>query len=292
MSLDAWKIFYEVGLEGNITRAAERLFISQPAVSKAISKLEAEAGLSLFQRHAKGVSLSVEGQLLFHYIQKAMQEIHAGQQMISSLLALETGIVRIGISHTLCRHYFMPWLKSFHTLYPGVQIQVNNRNSSDTAKMLYAGELDFGIVSAPQPYDALDFYALTTISDIFVTNKSELVPLAPLSLLELTKLPMMLLEKGNTTRNFVEQHFQKHGVPLKADIEIGTMDFLIDFAKIGIGVAAVIQQFVISELENGTLFEIPITPKPDPRPIGVLTHHDLPLSKAGTAFLRHLGIAQ
>jgi DNA-binding transcriptional LysR family regulator len=288
MSLDAYRIFHEVGKAGNMTRASELLFISQPAVSKAIGQLEEQIGFPLFIRMAKGVELTSEGRIMFRYVQSAMDQIAAGEQMAEHLRKLDAGVVRIGISHTLCRHWFLPWLRQFHNLHPQLRIQVFNRTSPETARMLYAGELDFGIVSRSDGKDDFLFQELTTIEDIFVTNQKELVPDHPMPLGDITRFPLMLLEKENTSRLQLERHFAAQGVPLKAEIEISSMDFLIEFAKIGLGVAAVVRSFVTQELLDGELHEIPVIPPPGIRSVGILTKKDLPLSHAANAFIQYL----
>jgi DNA-binding transcriptional LysR family regulator len=291
MSLDAYRVFYEVGTAGSITRASEKLFISQPAVSKAIRHLEMQVGFPLFVRQAKGVELTGEGQILFRYARNAMEQVAAGEKMASNLRKLEDGVFRVGISHTLCRHWFLPWLKQFHDLHPHLRIQVFNRTSPDTSRMLYNGELDFGIVSRSDEDDLFHFHALTTIEDIFVTNRKDLVPEKPITLREVAGYPLMLLEKGNTSRQQLERHFASQGVPLKAEIEISSMDFLIEFAKIGLGVAAVVRSFITKELAGGELFEIPVVPPPGFRRVGILTNKDLPLSRAAQAFIGYLTIS-
>jgi len=288
MTMDAYHVFYEVGLSGSITRAAEKLYISQPAVSKTIRLLERQIGFPLFLRQAKGVELTDEGRILFRYVKNAMEQISAGEQMALQLKKLDAGEVRIGISHTLCRHWFLPPLKQFHDLHPELRIQVFNRTAPETSRMLYGGEIDFGIVSQPWEVEETHFRTLTTIQDVFVTNRKELVPDKPIPLRDIVKFPLMLLERENTSRQQLDRYFATQGVSVKADIEISSMDFLIEFAKIGLGVAAVIRSFVRQELEEGMLFEIPVEPAPLPRKVGILTHGDLPLSHAAKAFVSFL----
>jgi len=288
MTMDAYHVFYEVGLSGSITRAAAKLYISQPAVSKTIRLLERQIGFPLFLRQAKGVELTDEGRILFRYVKNAMEQISAGEQMALQLKKLDAGEVRIGISHTLCRHWFLPRLKQFHDLHPELRIQVFNRTAPETSRMLYGGEIDFGIVSQPWEVEETHFRTLTTIQDVFVTNRKELVPDKPIPLRDIVKFPLMLLERENTSRQQLDRYFATQGVSVKADIEISSMDFLIEFAKIGLGVAAVIRSFVRQELEEGMLFEIPVEPAPLPRKVGILTHGDLPLSHAAKAFVSFL----
>lgn len=288
MSLEDYHVFHEVAQTGSMTRAAEKLFISQPAVSKTIRLLEDRLGFALFVRRPKGVELTAEGMALFRHVDGAMTMLQTGERFSERIRTLQEGGVRVGISHTLCRHWFLPWLRQFHARYPQLRIQVFNRTSPETLRMLRAGELDFGIVSQPGEIGELQFSVLDHIEDIFVTNRPELVPASPLPLRELASHPLMLLEPENTSRQQLERHFAKQGIPLRAEIEISSMDFLIEFAKIGLGIAAVVRSFVRKELENGDLFEIPVEPSPGERAIGILLNPEWPLSTAARAFVREL----
>ena len=288
MSLEDYHVFHEVAQTGSMTRAAERLYVSQPAVSKIIRLMEERLGFPLFVRLHKGVELTAEGQALFRHVDEAMMRLRAGERLAERIRTLDEGGVRVGISHTLCRHWFLPWLRLFHTRHPHLRIQVFNRTSPETLRMLHAGELDFGIVSQPEDIGNLQFVVLDHIEDIFVTNRRDLVPAFPLPLRELISYPLMLLEPENTSRQQLERHFAKQGIPLRAEIEISSMDFLIEFAKIGLGIAAVVRSFVREELERGDLFEIPVVPSPGERAIGILLNPEWPLSAAAQAFVREL----
>ncbi len=288
MSLDAYRIFHEAARTGSITRAAGNLFLSQPAVSKSIRQLEERLGIPLFVRLPKGVELTAEGHVFFRYIDQAMAQITAGERMADRMQRLEAGAVRVGMSHTLCRHWFLPHLRAFHDLHPHLRLQVYSRTGPETLRMLYAGDLDFGVVSRPEDAASFHFAPLLELEDIFVTSRRGQVPAAPIPLGEITRFPLMLLEGGNTSRQGIERHFEQQGIPLKAEIEVSSMDLLIEYAKIGLGVAAVVRSFVGVELAAGELFEIPVEPAPGKRTVGILTHGELPLSHAADAFVRFL----
>ena len=288
MTLDVYRIFYEVARAGSVTGASQRLFISQPAVSKSIRLLEERLGFVLFVRRPKGVELTAEGAALYRHVDGAMTQLQAGERLAERFRNLGEGTVRIGISHTLCRHWFLPYLRMFHDQHPTLRIQVLNRTNPETMRMLQAGELDFGLVSRPEDLGSFAFEPLLTIEDIFVTNNKAQVPAEPVPLRVLQEYPLMLLEPENTSRQQLERHFAAQGIPLKAEIEISSMDFLIEFAKIGLGIAAVVRSFVTGELARGELFEIPVDPPPGERSVGILRNPDWPVSTVGEAFIRSL----
>ena len=288
MSLDAYRVFHETARTGSISRAAGNLYMSQPAVSKSIRLLEERLGIPLFVRLPKGVELTAEGQVFFRYVDQAMAQITSGERMAGRLQRLEEGVVRVGMSHTLCRHWFLPYLRAFHERHPQLKLQVYSRTGPETLRMLYAGDLDFGVVSRLEEASGFAFAPLLELEDIFVTSRREQVPAAPIPLGEITRFPLMLLEGGNTSRQQIERHFERQGIPLKAEIEVSSMDLLIEYAKIGLGVAAVVRSFVAAELTSGELYEIPVVPAPGKRTVGILTNRELPLSHAADAFVRFL----
>ena len=171
LDAELYRVFYTIAECGNISEAAKCLCVSQPAVSKSIRKLEGLTGCTLFVRSSKGVSLTTEGNILFEYAKNAFEHLDNGEQIIKKIKNREEGIVKIGISNTLCKNYFIPHLEAFHQKYPGIKIQVINRTSSDTLKLLEQGMIDFGIISIPKENSQFDFMELMTLQDIFVAGK-------------------------------------------------------------------------------------------------------------------------
>ncbi len=112
-NLSQYRIFYEVAKTGNISKAAKELYISQPAISKAISKLEDSLKVSLFTRSSRGVHLTPEGELLFGYVQTAFQALDLGEQELKRIQEFNIGHLKIGVSNTLCKYILLPYLKNF-----------------------------------------------------------------------------------------------------------------------------------------------------------------------------------
>lgn len=283
---ELYKTFYYVATYKNITHAANILYTSQPAVSKSIKKLEALTKCTLFIRSQKGVTLTSEGEILYDYVQKAFNYLISGEKIIKKINNLEEGVVRVGISNTLCKYYFLPYLEKFHQCYPHISIQIVNQPSPNTFSLLEEGSIDFGIISIPKDKSDYKYISLMSLNDIFVSknpyeNKN-------CSLHNLKNLKIMLLDKQNQTRIYINDFLQENGIVLNPEIEIGSMDFLIELAKIGIGIACVIKEFVLSELQNGILHELPIIPKPLPRKIGIVIKEQIPISRAAQKFIEFL----
>lgn len=282
---ELYRVFYTVAGCGTVSAAAGHLFVSQPAVSKSIKKLEDLTGCTLFVRSSKGVKLTTEGQILFDYVKNGFEHLQNGEQVLKKIRKGEQGLVKVGISNTLCRYYFIPHLEEFHRIYPGIRITIVNRTSMETLKLLEQGLIDFGIISLPQERSRFTYNELLTIQDVFVSGRQypELQGQVPLH--TISSYPLMMLEKDNVTRAYIDAYLAENQVVLRPEIEISSMDFLIEFARIGLGVALVIRNFIGEELRQGLLHEIPVTPALPPRKIGIVMPKNLPLSIAAKTFI-------
>ena len=135
-NLAQYRIFYAVAQEGNISRAAASLYISQPAISKSIQKLEESLGTPLFSRSSRGVRLTEEGALLFQHVKIAFDSLKAGEEQLRQMTELGIGHLRIGVSTTLCKYVLLPYLKKFIELYPHIRISIECQSTSHTLQLL------------------------------------------------------------------------------------------------------------------------------------------------------------
>lgn len=283
MLTDAYRIFCYVAEEGSISKAAKRLFVTQPAVSKSVRQLEETLGLALFRRTAKGVELTPEGQLLYKHASQAFLQLEEGEKLLRQMKEQSFGTIRIGISTTLCKYYFLPYLEKFHQTYPGLKIEIVNRTSTETVHLLMEGRLDCAVISETVLPQGFTYEKLMTIQDIFVSKESPIKEEIPLE--ELVREPMLLLEKKNATREFLDAFLLDHQIKLDVDIEISSMEFLVEFAKIGLGVASVIREFVTEELESGDLHVWQVKPSVPKRSIGLQYKKDANRSIACQTFI-------
>lgn len=260
-NLAQYKIFYEVAKAGNISRAAKELYISQPAISKAISKLEDSLDVTLFTRSSRGVQLTAEGELLFQHTQAAFQALDQGEQELKRIKEFNIGHLRIGVSNTLCKYILLPYLKNFIEQYPHIKITIESQATARTISMLEQHTIDVGLVAEPSVHSGLSFIPVMDIQDIFVSTRHYLNNLylregAGADLFNCGNI--MLLDQNNMTRHHVDEYMKENGIEPKQILEVTTMDLLIEFSKIGLGIACVIKELVQKELDSGRLVEIPL----------------------------------
>lgn len=287
-NLSSYQIFYVAANTGNISKAARELYISQPAVSKSIQKLEESLGCTLFARSSRGVSLTEEGALFYEHVRCAFDTLTTGEEKLKQSLALGVGHLRIGVSSTLCKFVLLPYLKHFIRSHPHIRISISCQSTNETLQMLSAGQLDLGLVGKPEHLRHLHFDFAETVEDIFVTTEEYLRNVRLRGVEEariFEHATMMLLDKNNFSRQYIDRYFLLNQISLSDVIEVSNMDLLIDFAKIGIGIACVIRRFVETELSTKVLIALPLpTPVPK-RQIGFVYADNHPKNHALEEFL-------
>ncbi len=290
-NLEGYRVFYVTAKTGSFTKAAAELYITQPAVSHAIKQLESKLGGPLFLRTPKGVKLTSEGEVLYRFIAQAYHLIEAGEKKLAEIHLLQEGEIRIGAGDTLCRYFLLPYLEQFHNEYPSIRFQVTNRTTQETLNLLKEGRIDFGIVNLPLKVEDRMFEVRESmeLQDCFVSGATfEKLPDHPVTVQQLQTYPLLMLERASGTRTYIDQFAQKQGVTLEPEIELGSIELLVQFARIGLGLSCVIRNFIGDELQTGVLKEVILDPPIPPRRVGLITLRDVPLSSAARQFLSML----
>lgn len=287
-NLSSYWIFYVVANAGNISKAAKELYISQPAISKSIQKLEDSLGCKLFSRSSRGVILTDEGQLLYGHVKEAFETLNLGEDKLKRSIALGVGHLQIGVSATLCKYMLLPYLKEFIRRNPHISISISCQSTNETLHLLDENKIDIGLIGKPENMKNINFFYLDNIEDIFVANPDYLANLKKRGIPEsaiLINSTLMLLDKNNMTRQYIDDYLQHNHITVAESIDISNMDLLIDFAKIGVGVACVIRSFVTEELREGTLVEIPLGIPIHQREVGFAYKENIKPSKSLQTFI-------
>ena len=294
-SLNLYHIFYTVAQCGNISAAARKLYISQPAVSKSVSRLEESFSSPLLVRSSRGVTLTENGRLLYKQLETAFQAIRQGEEMISRNDLLGAGSLSMGVSATLCKYVLLPYLQDYIAENPYVKISLSCQSTHETITALENGALELGLVGESERLEGsrLNFLPIREIHDIFVCSpdylgKLHTRPKEDFQQEILTQGTFLLLNKDNVPRQYIDRHMLLQGISVEHKIEVSTMDLLIDFARIGLGIACVIGEFVRDELQKGSLMECSIREPIPPRRIGFAYPRSARPSAAMSAFLARL----
>lgn len=273
INLDLYRIFYIVAKNGSISAAANILYISQPAITFQIKKLEEQLGVSLFTRTKHGVLLTDEGNVLFNYVKTAIESINNGENVLSNLKKLDSGTIRIGVSTTICRYILMPYIEKFHEMYPNVDIQINNNLSNNLIKELRIGNLDILILFKPSIDNKdLKIQELVDVQDIFIGNKKYFDSMnGKINLKDLEQNPLIFPSSSSNSRIYLNKYLKDNNSNLKPKLEVVSYNLIVDLVKAGFGIGYATKEFVSDEIKDKSLFEIKIEPAIPKRSIVIAT---------------------
>ena len=285
VKLELYRVFKEVAEAGNITAAAQTLFISQSAVSQSIKQLEAELQTRLFARNSRGVTLTADGRMLYEYVRSAMGLLETGEEKLSQSRDLQMGHLTIGASDTVTSQFLLPYLDRFHRQYPAIHIQIISGRSHKVLGLLQSGKVDIAFASTPQEGASLETFPCLATHSIFVAGAEYPCDFDHVyTLEEIARFPLILLERKASSRLFLEKYFLQNGLHLHPEIELGARSLLVDLAAIGFGVAGVTEEFVHRELDSGRLRKLRTSFDIPPRSVDLCVLRDVPLTSAAQRF--------
>ena len=259
VNFEYYKVFYHVCAHGSLTAAAQELCISQPAVSQAVRQLEKEAGTKLFLRTSKGVQLTREGELLYHYVKPGAEELLEGGKMLERMLNMDVGEVRIGASDMTLQFYLLPYLERFHERYPKIKVNVSNGPTPETLEFLNEGRIDFGIISTPfEAKPGVKSIPVKEVENIFIAGPKFREELCgrKVNYRELLEYPCIFLEKKTSTRRFMDQFLEEKGIFLEPEFELATSDMIVQFVRRNLGVGCLMSGFAREALELNRVFRL------------------------------------
>lgn len=287
INYELYKVFYHVAQTLSFSEASKALFISQSAVSQSIKTLEKKLNQPLFVRSTKKVQLTPAGAVLFKHIEPAMNLIARGENQLLDAGTLGLEQLHIGASDTICRYVLVPYLQEFHQKYPNVPIKVTNATSARCAELLEQQKVDLIITNAPNSSLNSSYVAKTVLDfqDVFIANPDVFdLEDRPLTLKELSQLPIMMLDRISLTSEFLRQIFLQHQLELVPDIELSSNDLLIDLARIGLGIAFVPDYCLASKSAEG-LVPIKLDIQMPKRQVVASVNTGIPVNAAAEAFL-------
>jgi DNA-binding transcriptional LysR family regulator len=289
INFEQYKVFYIVARSGSFSSAARALYISQSAVSQSIKSLEVKTRCTLFIRGPKKIKLTDAGEMLFSHVEQAYSLLKSAENKMLEMQSLTLGEIRIGVGDTILRYLLTPFLQQFIKAYPKIKIQVTNRTSPGIIDSLRRGTVDFGIVTMPVDENDIETFEFREVEDVFVASASfDEFKEKLISLKELLSLPLLLLQKESSTRRNLDEYFRAGGIDIIPEIELESMDLLVEFARIGLGIAHVLKESSNTLVKSGELFELKLA-NPIPRRIlGIAKLRNVPLSASAREFVSKL----
>lgn len=292
VNLELYKVFYTVAKCGSLTKAAEELYISQPAVSQSIKQLENQLGISLFNRTHKGMELSAQGgKLIFAEVEQALALLHSAQMRIAQTKEETSGVIRIGASDTIFEYFLADRIVEFHERFPAVKIELLADLTPETIEKLKAGLCDVAFVNLPIAEEAeLSLHGnCMRLNDVFIAGeKYKSLAENGCSLSQLKDVPLILMDKNTVSRRSLDSFLEHIGVRLQPSIEVGSWDLMKRLVQNGMGIGVIPKEYTLKELENESLYAIATDPVLPVRAIGMLLPKNKPLSYALHGFIEAL----
>ena len=287
MTLQQLQYLVALAESNSINQAAQNLFVSQSGISKAIKQLEKALNTKLFLRTQKGVRLTTEGKLLYPYVERGMENLMDGEEMLKRLVDMDMGEVRIGASDMTLQFYLLPYLEKFHEQYPGIKVIVTNAPTPETLNYLREGHIDFGIVSTPFPERPdIQMIPVREIEDVFVAGRRFFsYKNRTLDFQKLESLPLIFLEKNTSSRSYMDEFLAGNGVYVQPEFELATSDMIVQFVRRNLGVGCVMRDFARDYVESGLLFELRFNKIIPKRQFCVVRNTKMPMAPAAEKLL-------
>ena len=288
MDLGELMVFLTVAKEGSFSRAAERLYRTQPAVSLAIRKLEDSLGQPLFVRGARPVRLTDAGVLLREYADRLVNLRDEAKKGLLELEGLKRGELSLGVNESSI-HALLPALAKYREAHPGIQVRLHRMFSHDIPHEVVNYRLDLGAVSfVPREPQLQATEILKDELTMVVPPKHPLAKRREVEIEELGKELFIAHIVESPFRRRVIELFARHRTPLNMPMEMPTIESIKRFVQMGMGVAIVPRMCVAWEVEHGWLKEIKIRQMNIPRHLYIISRRGARLPHAAAEFLRLL----
>ena len=288
VNLELYRVFYTVARCGSLTKAAEELFISQPAVSQAVKQLETQLGTTLFNRTHRGMELSVQGgKLIYKKVEDALGLLESAENTLIELKTSATGTIRVGATDSIFSNILADKIAEYHEKYPAVKFDLLTGTTLDTIQQLKDNKCDIVFLNLPiEDKDVMLSGSVSLLSDIFVASpryaelRNTVVPVK-----RLQEFPLLMMDLNTVARRAVDAYLATMGITLQPDIEVANWDLMLKLAIKGMGVGCVPREYCRKELESGDLFEVNITPSLPVRGVGLALPKNVPIPFALREFI-------
>jgi DNA-binding transcriptional LysR family regulator len=268
-------VFRAVAAQRSFRRAAEQLYLSQPAVTQQIKAVEELVGLPLFDRSGREVTLTAAGAVLLKYTEQSGTLLEQASVELASLKGEISGTLRIAASTTIAQYIVPPLLGAFLRLHPAVHVELESSNTESVADAIASGRATLGLVEGPP-------HASQVRSEVWLGD--ELVLLVPpshewagqrsITLQQIAAAPLLMRERGSGTREVIETTLEAAGLharDLHIAIELNSTEAILGCIESGVGVGFVSRSAIQRQLAMGTLVIVPVAGLTIPRNLLLLT---------------------
>ncbi|MGA2001165.1 MAG: LysR family transcriptional regulator [Terriglobales bacterium] len=285
MDFDQLETFLEVARLSSFSRAAEKRFRTQPAISAQIRGLEDEIGAKLLDRSGGKVSLTGAGKVFQKYSEDAIQARRAVVTAMAEMERVPRGEIVVGANEGTCLHVLPEVFSEFKKQYPGVSVNINRLESAGILGGVIDNSVDFGVVSLPVNDNRLTVVSIHRDELVIITP-----PRHPLSkaksatLADASQYPLLVPDAGHT-RDAIEQYFHERKLKLNISMELDSSELLKRFVAADVGIGFIARSNVLEDVRAGVLVALPIADATIRRDLALVFRKDKALSRAALAFI-------
>lgn len=290
INLEYYRVFYYVAKTRSMSRAAEILMISQPAISRSIRKLEEELKCQLFERIARGVKMTAEGEVLYNHVAAAFERLTAGEKKIRRLAEHESGLLTVGSNETNLMLYLMPKINAFRRRYPQIHIRFSGGSEKELLENVMKGILELAVVSAePGAAWSLQAKEVSVVQDVFIAG-CEFGELRgrPLSAGDLIGLPFVGANYGTGERQAAEAWFQRAGLEFEPEFRVQTVSQVLTFVEANMALGILPEKLTAAAVERGSVFQIELAEPLPSRKLFLVYNENILQSAARSEFISFL----
>lgn len=260
INLNLYKTFYDVAKCGSISKAAQETYTSQPAISKAIKKLEEELDTQLFYRKLNGVELTDKGKELLYFVEKSYNNLIIAERYMLETENLERGKLSIGMPSNIGSFFLFDKIIDFHKRFPNIEVTIITGSTSNLINLLDTHKVDFVIDTSPINVRLDEGMKVTKLQDVqycFIVKKGTklLNPEAINTLDDLKQYQLILPIPGTANRNDLDETLKNNNVSIQNVINIHTSEMIISAVKKDLGIGYVIHNLVENEIDKNE-FEV------------------------------------
>lgn len=261
IDLNAYKTFYLVARYKSFTKAAQELYISQPAVTQTIKKLEEQLNIKLFNRSSNGaINLTAAGEIVYYYAEKIFNLAIANKTVVEQARDASFEVINIGVPTHIGSFYLVKYLKMFNEKYPNVKFNIINKKSDEMITMLKKRELDVVIDTNMDDFrdDLISTIKILDLDSCFVGSEKykDIANKKKIELNELMKYPLILPGETTSNRKMIDYKFKEKGIVLKPLIEANSSSISRQLIIDGVGIGWMIKEFVQEDIDNHNLYEL------------------------------------
>lgn len=286
MNFNQFRIFYYAAKHLNFTRAAEEMFISQPAITVQVKAFESACGIRLFKKRGRKIWLTDEGRTLFELAKKVFALEKEIENTVEDMRKLKRGLLRIGTTKAYARYFMPSMLHSFLSKYPDIKIELNEGSSLDMTRSLLDFKNEVAIIAKAGDVPRIEYIPFSQEEmTVILAPNHPLLERKTINFKDLATEPFIMKEIGSGTRRLVDQLFDKEQCRPNILMETSNTEFIKQLVQRGDGVSFLVKAAVVTELKENKLAEVPLCGLTRYMDVSIAYLKDQPLSLSAKAFI-------